>query len=371
MLLLIAVANTHYWFEQNPNASQSTEARISGLLHLLVDGRAYPLFALLLGYGLARSAHRSIHTDLTAGLDRTQAQRRAIAVLRTRGLWLLAIGVVHALFFAQDIIGVYGLVTLMLASTIVACRWRAALLLTLLICALSTSFAIAVGPEAVLARNHGMAAQALFNEQAAGLAFNLAIWMVQTPATALLSMVVPSTLLGAWLADRGLIERPHQHRRELTSVVLVGLMVPTTFAPILWMSMEGTGGLARVLTAWHQGVGALVTAAAYLALIALATSSRASGCTVGLTHALMATGQNSLSAYLAQTVALAITAGALRFCGVQALSSAWQLVVAGAVWMGLVLVCSLMHRRGGRGSTERLLRQLTRVGHSNRGFRPR
>lgn len=358
MLLLIAAANAHYWFRLDPNASENHENLVSNLLHLLVDGRTYPLFALLLGFGLARTAYKSIQADLAAGLDRGRAEQRAAALLRRRGLWLLAFGAVHALVFPQDILGVYGLVTVAVAGIVAFRRWRSALLWAVLVCTVSTSFLALAGPEAVLARSHGLAAQALFDERLLGVAANLVVWAVATPATVLSSMALPGALLGAWLAGRGPIEQPHRHRRGLCGAVLAGLVVPAAALPVLWVSVDGTGVVARALMAWHQGLAGLLAGAAYLALIALVASHRAAGSGV-LGRALAATGRRSLSAYLSQTVLLALAAGALRVCGVGELALAWQVFVAAAVWSVSVLACSLMERCGVRGPAERGLRGLT------------
>lgn len=361
MLALIAAANTHYWFRPDPKASEIYEGLLSALMNLLVDGRIYPVFALLLGFGLARSAHGSIRAGLATGLDSKQAEQRAAEMLRRRGLWLLAFGAVHALVFTQDILGTYGLITVLVAGVVASARRRTALVLAVLVCTLSTSFLAVVGPEAVLARSHGQAAQALFDEHLVGVAANLVIWTVATPATVLSSMVLPSALLGAWLAGRGPIERPQRYRRELAGVVLVGLVVPTALLPLFWGDMGGTGVLARSLVAWHQGLGGLMAGTAYLALIALAASYRAAG-TGALSRALAATGKRSLSAYLSQTVLLALTSGTLRVCGVGALSLSWQLCVAAAVWSASVLTCSLMERNGVQGPAEQALRRLAASG---------
>ncbi|MGW5875371.1 hypothetical protein ACWFMI_02295 [Nocardiopsis terrae] len=253
MLLLIAVANTRYWFRQDPDAPRLMEDLVSGLLHLLVDARAYPLFALLLGFGLAVLAHRSVQAGLAAGLDREQAERHATALLRRRGLWLTAFGAVHALVFAQDVLGAYGLITITVAGIVTARRWRAALALAGVVCVLSTLFLLVVGPEAALDRGHGSAARVLFEEGLAGAVTNLAAWVVLAPATVLSSMALPGALLGAWLAGRGPIEQPHRHRYGLTALFLAGLVVPAVVTPVLWAGTDGTGALAGALVAWHQG----------------------------------------------------------------------------------------------------------------------
>ncbi|MFE1170375.1 DUF418 domain-containing protein [Nocardiopsis sp. NPDC058789] len=364
MLLLIAVANTHYWFPQDLGSSAHVERVSSTLLFLLVDARVYPLFSLLLGFGLAMVARGSVRAGLDSGLDQRGAERRTVALLRRRGMWLVVFGGVHALVFAQDILGVYGLVTILVAGIVTAHRWRVALALGAVVCALSTLFLLVAGPEAALTRGYGAAAQLLFEEGLLGVATSLALWVVVAPATALTSMVVPSVLLGAWLAGRGPIERPGRYRPRLAALVLVGLVVPVVVTPVLWAGSGGTGAPARVLVAWHQGLAGVLAGAACLALIALVASHRTAGTGV-LGRALTATGRRALSAYLAQTVLMACTAGALRLGGVDSLALAWQLVVAVVVWSVSVLLCSVAERHGVRGPAERSLRQL--VAGSPRG----
>lgn len=356
-LLLVAVGNVHFWFRQDPGASEAWENLLSTLLFLLVDVRVYPLFSLLLGFGLAMVAHGSVRAGLDSGLDRRGAERRTVALLRRRGMWLVVFGGVHALVFAQDILGVYGLVTILVAGIVTARRWRASLVLGAVVCVLSTLFLLVVGPEAALSRGYGSASQLMFEEGMLGVATSLALWVIVTPATVLTSMVLPSVLLGAWLAGRGPIERPDRYRPRLALLVLVGLVVPVVVTPLLWAGSGGIGALARVLVAWHQGLAGVLAGAACLALIALVASHRSAGTGV-LGRALTATGRRALSAYLAQTVLMACTAGVLRLGGVDSLALAWQLVAAVVVWSVSVLLCWMAERYGIHGPAERLLRHL-------------
>ena len=142
----------------------------------------------------------------------------------------------------------------------------------------------------------------------------------------------------------------------VVGLVLAGLVVPVAVTPLLWAGADGGGVLARVLVAWHQGLGGVLAGAACLALVALAASGRGAGTGV-LGQALTATGKRALSAYLAQTVLMALTAGALRLWGVDALALAWQLLVAAVVWSVSVLLCRVAEGYGVRGPAEQLLRQ--------------
>jgi uncharacterized protein len=78
MLLMIALANVHLYLQGTPGlrgypADLGLADQVVTFLQLvLVDGRAYPLFALLVGYGAVQSARRR---DAAA----------AVGILRRRG----------------------------------------------------------------------------------------------------------------------------------------------------------------------------------------------------------------------------------------------------------------------------------------------
>jgi uncharacterized protein len=116
MLLLIALANVHLYLFDRPLGVRSYPAGLTGsdavvaVLQLtLVDGRAYPLFGLLFGYGLGQLAARRA----AAGVE----PQAVIRLVRRRGLWLVVIGVAHVvLFWAGDIISAYGVLAVALAG---------------------------------------------------------------------------------------------------------------------------------------------------------------------------------------------------------------------------------------------------------------
>ncbi|MCW0212331.1 MAG: hypothetical protein OJJ54_03150 [Pseudonocardia sp.] len=111
MLLLIALANAHVLLHGHPlgvrgypAALDPLSAAVAAVQLVLVDGRAYPLFAVLVGYGVTQLARRR----LDAGAD----PRTVVSLVRRRGGALLLIGLVHGLLlFPGDILGAYGLTT--------------------------------------------------------------------------------------------------------------------------------------------------------------------------------------------------------------------------------------------------------------------
>ena len=154
MLALIALANVPFWvrfFPDYPAPGQAALDAMSGvdqwwflLRALFVDRRAYPLFSILFGFGMAimakrmiererRVAREALPAELSAGWILLQwqfydedverrARRAASRLIRRRGWWMLAFGAVHSVIFQGDIIGAYGLVAVIFAEVIVMRR---------------------------------------------------------------------------------------------------------------------------------------------------------------------------------------------------------------------------------------------------------
>src|SRR3982750_1325593 len=74
-------------------------------LALFVQARAYPVFGIMLGYGMVQLARR----QEAAGASPSQVR----ALLRRRSAWLFAFGFVHAaLLYFGDFLGAYGIIGL-------------------------------------------------------------------------------------------------------------------------------------------------------------------------------------------------------------------------------------------------------------------
>src|SRR5699024_5905698 len=78
---------------------------------VFIDGRIYPMFAFLFGYGMVQFARSRV--------ARGFPDRIVDRMLLRRHLWLLVFGFVHALLlFNGDILGAYGLAGLILGAAL-------------------------------------------------------------------------------------------------------------------------------------------------------------------------------------------------------------------------------------------------------------
>ncbi|MFH9331343.1 hypothetical protein ACH4KU_20430 [Streptomyces althioticus] len=118
MLCFIALANSHYFLSGRPvlggypQDGSPLDSAATWLIATFVDGRAFPMFGLLFGYGVAHMARR-----------RSDAAPRSVRrLLWRRSLALVVIGSLHGLLlYAGDILAAYGVLLFLGAWTV---RWK-------------------------------------------------------------------------------------------------------------------------------------------------------------------------------------------------------------------------------------------------------
>jgi uncharacterized protein len=330
----------------------TTADRVVAAVQLtLVDGRAYPLFGVLFGYGIGQLAARGAAAG-SAGVDVTSTVRR-------RGLWLVAIGAAHAaLLWSGDIVAAYGLVAAAFAGLLVA-GTAVSLATTATVGTVVGTFLGAVSgfsPPGATAPLPSVAATAPLP----ALVMRLAEWGGGVMISSVLS-VAGAVALGAWAARHRVLDDPARHRDLLVRVGVGGLA-----AAVL-------GGLPLALAGaglWGPGTGALLLVGAlhtlggyagglgYAAVFGLLVAGRGhrSGMVLG---ALGACGQRSLSCYLGQSVLFVALLPAWTLgLGVR-LTVAQAAGLAVGIWLVLLLVAVASARVGYRGPAEVLLRRLT------------
>ena len=391
MLLFIALANIPFWASVTRSAAPGDAADTAWLWirTLLVDHRAYPLFSLLFGFGLATMVNRRIASGTQSylqslpGVDagreptsqeeswaREQATVDARRLVRRRGAWMILFGAAHAALFSGDIIGTYGLAAVVFAGWLTRKHRKRAMAVSAVVTAATISTMYTMGSHVAA---QGLTAAAVMKQGAGESATTLlsyvsgsiTSWAGNSVATVLFSMVVPAMFLGARLADTDLIAHPERHRRLLTVVGLGGLGIGA--AGGIGYGLWATGGTLVAWTAPLHEVTGLAGACGWLALLALyAGGPREDGRLTGLRKLASNVGRRSMTAYLSQTFLFAIIFLALpALTGIELhLGEARAAGIAAAVWLATVGLCAALEHGGHAGPFETLLR--TAVARSER-----
>lgn len=357
LLAWIAVANVMifltdrpYGYRQHIVEHDLVDRVTSVLVVTMVDGRAYPLFAFLFGYGVIQL----LNAQRSRGVDE-EGRRR---VLRRRAVGLLVIGFAHAMFFLPgDILGTYGILTLVLLALVHRPDRRLvrlALWTTVLATVVSGLIYGAPGTgERSFLWSMDMGPDALGSL----LVWRPVEWLMSPFA---LLQVVPAALLGVVAARRRVLEHPARHLPLLRRVALVGVPVallgglPSGLAVVGLIEVDGQL-LGTALAMLHSVTG-LAGGLGLVAAIAWAAARSDGGL---VTRSLAALGRNSLSGYLALSVVFALLLHPLGLGYGAALGTAGAAALALATWGGLILAAVALHRRGRRGPAELLLRRIT------------
>ena len=391
MLLFIALANIPFWTSVTRSSAPGDAADTAWLWMrtLLVDHRAYPLFSLLFGFGLATMVNRRIASGTQSylqslpGVDagreptsqeeswaREQATVDARRLVRRRGAWMILFGAAHAALFSGDIIGTYGLAAVVFAGWLTRKHRKRAMAVSAVVTAATISTMYTMGSHVAA---QGLTAAAVMKQGAGESATTLlsyvsgsiTSWAGNSVATVLFSMVVPAMFLGARLADTDLIAHPERHRRLLTAVGLGGLGIGV--AGGIGYGLWATGGTLVAWTAPLHEVTGLAGACGWLALLALyAGGPREDGRLTGLRKLASNVGRRSMTAYLSQSFLFAAVFLALpALTGIELhLGEARAAGIAAAVWLATVGLCAVLERGGHAGPFETLLR--TAVARSER-----
>ncbi|MET9311230.1 DUF418 domain-containing protein [Kribbella sp. NPDC003505] len=363
MLLLIGLANSaNFAFAGQPGVESAPHGfeRVLNFLKLtFVDARAYPVFAVMFGYGLVQLARRQRSSGAGAG-----AVRR---ILLKRNAWLIAFGLAHAsLLYFGDFLGAYGVVGI--ASTLLLLnRGDKFHRIALGIWALMAVEVLVVGATAVLAvLNSSGPAHALTNApnpslDASSYLGSLVDRLHEYPLH--MASVLPFIVivwLGIWAARKQLLENPAAHKTLLTRVAVCCLGL--TLVGGLPLALVGAGRLhvdenAVDALSLLSHVSGMFGGPGYVALFGLLVMRlRRQSLPV---RAISALGQRSLSGYLFQSgswmVLLAPFTLDLDLFGSTAYTAA---LVAIGVWIVSVAGAYAMSRRSYRGPAETLLRRL-------------
>jgi uncharacterized protein len=364
MLLLIGLANAaNFAFAGGPGAETSPHGleRLLNFVKLtFVDARAYPVFAVMFGYGLVQLARRQRSAGATTG-----AVRR---ILLKRNAWLVVFGLVHAtLLYFGDFLGAYGIVGI-ICTLFLLNRGDKFHRIVLGIWAIEAVYVLMTAAQAVIAAlNSSGPAHALTNEPnpslaAASYGASLVDRLHEYPLhTASVVGFIIVVWLGIWAARKQILENPAAHRTLLTRVaavcmgftILGGLPLALVGAGWLHVDEAAVDAMSNL-----SHVSGMFGGPGYVALFGLLVSRIT---TLSLpVRAISSLGQRSLSGYLFQSVSwMVLLAPFTLDLGHRFGSTAYTAFgCAVAVWIVSVLGAYTMTKRSYRGPAETLLRRL-------------
>ncbi|GAA1102211.1 DUF418 domain-containing protein [Nocardiopsis composta] len=376
MLLLIVASNTafHLWAAEHgpsgwhPVDGTLLDRAVQFLMIVMLDLRAYPLFAFLFGYGmmqllLRQKAHGT-------------PERTAVRLLRRRGLWLIVFGFAHAaLLMAGDIIGSYGLAGLLMVWLFIRRGDRTLLVAAGVFTALIWVPA-ATGLWDIAAHGlggiPGPGAEPSFTAYAAeqadpltAAATRITTWGFVTLGGGLLSFGgFAMMLLGFWSARRRVLEEPHRHLPLLRWTAVLGITagwlggLPSALAHIgVLEASPGALSDAGPLPALQDATG-IFCGLGYVALFALVAHRLSARRRGTASTAVAALGKRSLSGYLTHSLLFSPLLAAWGLGLGASLSSATMALFAFGVWLATVAGAYALERAGRPGPAEALLRRL-------------
>ncbi|WP_053203221.1 DUF418 domain-containing protein [Jiangella muralis] len=352
MLLFIALANSHYFLRGDvvrggfPMDGSRLDSAVTWLIATFVDGRAFPMFGLLFGYGVAHIVRR----------NEALGPRGVRRLLWRRSLVLIVVGFLHAmLLFVGDILAAYGVLLLLGAWTV---RWRArwlallaAAFFALGLLPSADSLSISTDPPDASMLSPDLVT--MFSER-----------LVVQPLIILLGPIgFACPFLVGLLAGRArVLERPAEHRRLLTVTAVVGITVAVLGAQPVALMLAGVTDVPsqstlELIGSLHDWSGVL-GGFGYAALITL-VAARLTGRTGRIIEAIRATGQRSMTCYLLQSVVwtAVFTPFLLDLSGTLTVTT--TALLATATWAATVVVADQLRQHGRRGPFEVLVRRVT------------
>lgn len=366
MLLLIALAHTP-WFLftatigvtlMHPADGGAADRIAQAFTIIVVDARTHTMFAFLFAYGIGQLYARQI----SGGTSERDARR----LLRTRHLWMVGFGLVHALLLWQgDILGTYGLMGFLFVPLFFKRRDRTLKVWIGILLGLgaAVSAVMAMLPAAGAAPAPNLQRLAVAEgDYVVSMLLRLSAWAPGL-LTGIATFALPTAFLIGLLASRHrVLEEPSRHLPLLRGTALIGIAVGWGAGAVQALIHIGVLDVADPaafgMVHFYTGIFAGVGYAALFGLIAHRFAAR--GTTPPLpVRALVSLGRRSLSGYLAQSVVFVPVLAAWGLAVGAQLSSWSALCVGVGTWLLTVVVAHALDRAGLRGPAETLLRKLT------------
>jgi uncharacterized protein len=352
MLLFIALANSHYFLQGDevlggyPQNGSAVDSLVTWTLSTFVDGRAFPMFGFLFGYGVARIAAR----------NEPLGARKVRHLLWRRSLVLIIVGFLHAvLLYVGDILTAYG-VLLFFGALLVRRRARWLVVIAVLLFSLN---ALPGDDSSTISRDQPHVTM---------LPPNVDTMLTERPIVSVvigllgpLGFMCPFAI-GMLAGRKRVLEEPERHRKLLGFTAVLGIGVAVLGAQPIALMLSGVlsqpdDAVLHRIGPLHDATGVLggLGYASLIALLSIRLQSRSSR----IISALSATGQRSMTCYLAQSVMWSVAFTPFLLDLSDDLTVATTALLATCTWLTTVALADWMRRSGRRGPFEALIRRVT------------
>ena len=372
MLLFIALANLPlYLYGRSLDVygtigdSSDLDRWVRTTEAMLILDRSRPMFAILYGFGMAMMASRLIAKLDAAGAPHGYGVKRARVLLAKRSVWLIVLGVLHAVFlFMGDILAPYGL-TGLIALAFIAVSDRALKRLTIASFAFVSLVTVPLMAFVMAWSNRRDKEQTELNIDLPPYGVSMVEGMLASFMAGIFSVVllafVPMVLAGMMLHRAGWLTDPGMHLRSLKLTfgigMAVGLASATPVALIAWGAWE-PGLVGHAVAVWATMTGGAIAGLGYIAGFALLAHRLSGYGRRGPIRALASLGERSLTGYLTQSIIAAPLLSLWGFGLGHQMGYAAAAAVAIAIWLVTIAICYALDRAGKRGPFETLLRRL-------------
>ncbi|MGX5469403.1 DUF418 domain-containing protein [Bacillus toyonensis] len=359
MLLLIVLAHAPlYLYAADPGIMHRVESssffdQIVNLFGIfIIDNRARAMFAVLLGYGLVLAFEGQI--------SKGENEIQAVKIVRKRSLYLILFGIVLAVLIGgQDILMAYGLAGIFV-SPLLKCKMKTLIRTFIIIAILYTIFIpIIWGLNMQSIGDYGFSPDVSAKDTYLSTTMTRLLFFPIIPVLIhFMFPILPSIILGLWIAKYKLLIKPEQQLKKLYFITTIGLAIsligalPLSFIGTIWYPTVFTAGMINGIHILTGIAGGL----AYATGFGIIGSRLKNPGYFSL--ALIALGKRSLTFFVLNEALLVIFLSPVAFDLGGHVSNAFAALIAICIWISSVIVALIMEKNNLNGPLEILLRRL-------------
>lgn len=352
MLLFIAVAHAPLFYKLNEGMNEPSllDQILKAMVVIFVNSRAFVMFSLLFGFGIALMVKRQIER----GMSVDESKR----LLRRRFFYLILFGFVHqVLIGGSDILAFYGVAGLWMGTLIFQSEpWKQKVLWMIgALSCLTISIGwllIPLADELSRADETAYYFQMVINNV---FAFPITI-LVQLLFFPFLFVI----LLGMRVESTTWISHPEHHPSTLKKIAFIGILISMIGASPLAAATVGMLSVShQVLAVFHilHMFTGIAGGIGYISWVAL-FSIQAPQTFPKITRWLAAVGRRSLTFYVYQEAFIVLLLSPVAFGLGHQLGYTEVILIAIGIWITSVIIAGLLDHHNKPGPLDALLRKL-------------